>query len=123
MSHTPCILAAVFAAAGLATAALAGTREARQPDEGRERYVAAGCWQCHGYEGQGGAGPRIGPRPLPLPAFTALLRRPVSDMPPYSARVLPDEDVLLIHRFLTNRPPPADLAEVQRRAESRPAVP
>lgn len=73
-------------------------------ERGRERYLATGCWQCHGYEGQGGAGPRIGPDPLPLPAFTAYVRAPAGDMPPYRAKVLLDADLAAIHAYLATRP-------------------
>ena len=33
---------------------------------GKHLYAADGCYQCHGYVGQGGsAGPHIAPKPLP----------------------------------------------------------
>ena len=67
----------------------APTAVAGNVDAGKKLYVSYGCWQCHGYEGQGsGAGLRIAPRPLPLAAFTASIRRPTNVMPPYTDKVV-----------------------------------
>lgn len=75
---------------------------------GREAYIAMGCWQCHGYQGQGGeSGPRIGPHPLPWPVFDNYVREPSGSMPPYRASVLSEEDLRKIHAFLTSLPPPS----------------
>jgi ubiquinol-cytochrome c reductase cytochrome c subunit len=76
-----------------------------------------GCSQCHGAEAQGGAaGPRLGPRPLPLAALTAYVRKPAGEMPPYTAKVLPDRDLADIHAFLTSlpAPPPVDSVPLLR---------
>ena len=74
-------------------------------DTGKKLYVSYGCWQCHGYEGQGGAaGPRLAPRPLPLAGFSRYVRRPTNQMPPYTVKVVPDADLEHIHAFLTSRP-------------------
>ena len=95
------------ALAGIASIAIAAG--GKPDDAGRQRYNAVGCWQCHGYEGQGGAGPRIGPKPLAFPAFANAVRHPRSEMPPYNAKVLPDEDLRLIYNFLVARAPPVAL--------------
>lgn len=76
-------------------------------DAGRKLFVSYGCWQCHGYEGQGGAaGPRIAPRPLALEAFSKIVRRPPNQMPLYTERVLPAADLAQIHAYLQSRPAP-----------------
>src|SRR6185503_14916053 len=61
-------------------------------DEGRKLFASYGCYQCHGYEGQGSSatGPRLGPRPLPLASFTRYVRRPTGQMPPYTTKVVSD---------------------------------
>lgn len=84
------------------------------PDvSGKAVYMKNGCWQCHGQQGQGGAaGPRLGPRPMPLAAFRAYVRKPLNDMPPYSEKVLPDGDIADIHAFLTALPAPPDLKAI-----------
>ena len=50
-----------------APAAQTAPAPAGNADTGKTLYVSVGCWQCHGYEGQGGAaGPRLASRPLPF---------------------------------------------------------
>jgi len=77
-------------------------------DEGRKLFASYGCYQCHGYEGQGSSatGPRLGPRPLPLAAFSRYVRRPTGQMPPYTAKVVSDSDLAKIHAYLEARPAP-----------------
>ena len=83
------------------------------PAAGKTAYMKNGCWLCHGQEGQGGAaGPRLGPRPMPLPAFRAYVRRPSGDMPPYSEKVLSENDVRAMHAFLTALPTPAAVSAI-----------
>jgi ubiquinol-cytochrome c reductase cytochrome c subunit len=77
-------------------------------DSGKKLFVSYGCYQCHGYEGQGGAaGPRIAPGPLPFAVFTQYVRRPTNQMPPYTERVVPNNDLADIHAYLASRPKPA----------------
>ena len=91
----------------------APTAAAGNVDAGRKLYVSYGCWQCHGYEGQGGAaGPRLAPRPLPFAGFARYVRRPTNQMPPYTEKVLSDADLGHIHAFLTSRPAPPSLQSI-----------
>ena len=40
---------------------------AQDAENGKRLFVRNGCYQCHGYAGQGGsAGARLAPKPLPL---------------------------------------------------------
>jgi ubiquinol-cytochrome c reductase cytochrome c subunit len=97
--------------AALAVAALLApfAMSAQERQDGRQLYVAYGCYQCHGYEGQGGvAGPRIGPSPYPLAAFAALVRRPANVMPAYAPSVLDDPTLEMIFEYMRTRPQPAD---------------
>ena len=74
-------------------------------ETGKKLYVSYGCWQCHGYEGQGGAaGPRLAPRPLAFAGFSRYVRRPTNQMPLYTVKVLPDPDLEHIHAYLMSRP-------------------
>ena len=78
-------------------------------ETGKKLFVSVGCYQCHGYEGQGGAaGPRLAPRPLPYAGFSRYVRRPTNQMPPYTERLVPDTDLAHIYAYLQSRPvPPA----------------
>jgi ubiquinol-cytochrome c reductase cytochrome c subunit len=77
---------------------------------GKKIYVSYGCYECHGYEGQGGAaGARLAPRPpLALQAFINYVRLPKEQMPPYTSKVVTDQELADIYAFLQSvTPPPA----------------
>lgn len=77
-------------------------------ENGKRLYAKYGCYECHGYEGQGGgsAGPRIGPEPIPLAALIGYVREPAREMPPYSEKVVSDKDLTDIYEFLKSLPHP-----------------
>jgi mono/diheme cytochrome c family protein len=82
-------------------------------EEGRKVYVSHGCYQCHGFEGQGSvAGPRLGPRPAPYPYFSSYVRKPTLLMPPYTSKVLSDQDVAHIYAYLQARTTPPALETI-----------
>ncbi len=74
---------------------------------GQALFLKIGCYQCHGNEGQGGAaGPRIGRSPmLAFRNFVTYIRAPRGEMPPYSAKVIPEKDVADIYAYLASLPP------------------
>jgi ubiquinol-cytochrome c reductase cytochrome c subunit len=88
----------------------AAAAPAGDAENGRKLYVSYGCYQCHGYEAQGSSatGPRLGPRPIPLTAFSRYVRQPTAQMPPYTSKVVSDSDLAHIYAFLQTRsaPPP-----------------
>ena len=71
-------------------------------DAGKKLFTADGCYQCHGYAGQGAPGyaPRIAPKLLPYQAFLKQLRQPRADMPPYEMAIVSDQAVADIYAFL-----------------------
>jgi mono/diheme cytochrome c family protein len=75
-------------------------------DRGRRLYTKYGCYQCHGREGQGApsTGPRLGPSPVALANFIRYVRAPTAEMPPYTGRVISDEELADIRAFLAARP-------------------
>jgi cytochrome c553 len=76
-------------------------------ERGRQTFMRVGCYQCHGREAQGAStGPRLGPDPLPLAAFTRAIRTPRSDMPPYSAKILSDAELADVYAYVAARPRP-----------------
>ena len=81
-------------------------------DAGKKQYVRLGCWTCHGYEGQGGAAPRIAPRPLPLAAFKTYVRRPSERMPTYPEKLVSDGELEHIHAYLQSRPMPPPIKSI-----------
>ena len=79
-------------------------------DNGKAAFVAHGCWQCHGFEGQGSVttsgGRVIADTQLPADAFAAYVRKPSGAMPPFSAAILSDADLADIYAYLEARPKP-----------------
>ena len=103
-----CLLLAVLCVVSfkIASDELSGVENAGQ--NGRTLYIQKGCYACHGYEGQGGiiSGPGLAPNSLPVEVFIMRVRRPIADMPAYSTRVLKDDELLEIYRYLQTIPLP-----------------
>lgn len=79
---------------------------------GRALFESYQCWQCHGFEGQGGAAAlRIAPMVYPFEAFTQLVRH-TNEMPAYSPNALSEENLRLIWEFLRSRPEPPAIADI-----------
>jgi len=78
-------------------------------DNGKKIFLKDGCYECHGTVGQGGTGPRLAMPAIALPTITAIVRKGVGGMPPYSAKVLSDAELTDIHAYLESipAPPPA----------------
>jgi ubiquinol-cytochrome c reductase cytochrome c subunit len=79
-------------------------------ENGKRIFNKNGCYECHGREGQGSnmTGPRIAPDPVPFDVLAGYLRKPTGEMPPYTAKVVSDQELADIYAFLQSRPhPPA----------------
>jgi len=96
-------------AALAASLAMSGAAYAASAEKGKAVYVQHGCWGCHGFVGQGGiTGPKLGPDPLPLESLSAFVRSTNGPMPPYSEKMLSNEDMADIHAYLASLPKPPD---------------
>ncbi len=102
------VAAAFFAISPL----MAAPAAAPQGDagKGKAHFERVGCWECHGHQGQGGnAGVRIAdPVPLAWPAFLAWVRTTSGDMPPFTEKVLPTQDLADIYAYLQAVPKAPD---------------
>jgi len=77
------------------------------PENGKKRFTAYGCYECHGRQGAGAAiAPRIGPPALSLAGVVRYVRAPTGQMPPYTAKVVSDQDLADIYSFLKSFPAP-----------------
>jgi mono/diheme cytochrome c family protein len=107
-----------LALTGLAAAAAAGVALAQDAApkgdavHGKRIYVSYGCWQCHGYQGQGGAGPKLAPQPLPYEAVSRQLRKPRGTMPVYTHVTTSDQDVADIYAYLQSMPKAKTVADI-----------
>lgn len=80
---------------------------------GRKIYIAHGCYQCHGYQGQGSnAGSRLAPNPVPYAAFAYQVRQPRVRMPAYSPKITSDQNVADIYAYLLTIPKARLVAEI-----------
>jgi mono/diheme cytochrome c family protein len=73
---------------------------------GKKIFTSYGCYQCHGFAGQGGAGARLAPKPIAFVNFSKYVRQPTGEMPPYTAKVVSDQELADIYAFLQSIPPP-----------------
>ena len=123
MPITVAVLLASLAVAGLRaqegapaeSAAGAVAAPAGNVETGKKLFVGKACYQCHGYEGQGSAslgGPRVGPNPIPYGRFVAYVRKPLTEMPPYSPKVLSEQELADIYAFLRARPMPPPVRDI-----------
>lgn len=100
---------AVFAVtiAGFACVPIAalGSEDDIETAQGRALYLDYQCWQCHGYEGQGGAAPRIASMGYPFEAFERFVRFP-NVMPAYPPGQLDDASLRRIYAFVQSLPEP-----------------
>ena len=87
---------------------------ARNAENGKRLYKRDGCFECHGFEGQGApvTGPRLAPDPIPIEAFTAYVRHPAGNMPPYTSKVVSDRELAEIYAFLQSVPKPPDAKDI-----------
>ena len=110
------LLCAALAATALSPGTPAWAQDkalAGDADKGKQLFAADGCFECHGYVGQGSisAGVRIAPMVLPFDAFSQQLRNPSNEMPPYTAAALPDSSVADLYAYLKTIQPPARAAK------------
>ena len=76
---------------------------------GKKIFVSDGCYECHGREGQGATqtgAARIGPPQLSYESFLRYVRQPANQMPPYTSKAVPDQDLTDIYAFLKTIPLP-----------------
>ncbi len=89
-----------------------GAALAASAEKGKAAFMKYGCWQCHGTQGQGSAitsqGKVLAPDPLPIEGFVAFVRSTNRGMPPYSEKILPNEDLADMHAYLASIPKTKD---------------
>ena len=89
------------------------TTPAGDSENGKKLYVQHGCFQCHNYEAQGGsAGPRLANRTRVWAAFSRYMRRPTGQMPPYTEKVMPDQDLADVFAWIRSIPAPPPVSSI-----------
>jgi len=103
---------------GLAVAAFAcgNAAFAASAENGKMAFVKNGCWQCHGFEGQGSVatsnGKVIAHTELPYESFEAFVRGTNRAMPPYSETILSSADLVDIYAYVQSVPKPPEVSSI-----------
>lgn len=116
-------LAVLTASIGLLCAGV-GAQSSAPPGNAKHGYavfVGDGCWECHGYQGQGAGrhgvntfpvGPSLAPKPIAYAAFIKQVRTPRRLMPVYSTDILSDKDAADVYAYLASIPPAKDASTI-----------
>jgi ubiquinol-cytochrome c reductase cytochrome c subunit len=105
------VVAALILASPAARAQQSGAdaAPARNAQNGKKIFASDGCYECHGLQGQGATqtgAARIGPPQLSFGSFQRYVRQPTNQMPPYTSKAVPDQDLADIYAFLKTIPLP-----------------
>jgi len=97
----------------LLAALLPGFAFAQNVENGKRVFVRDGCYECHGYAGQGTiAGARIGPPVLNAEGMIRYIRKPAGAMPAFTDKVLSDQEVNDIYAYLKTMPAPKPVKDI-----------
>lgn len=94
--------------------ALASALAAQSPSaqNGKKIFDAYGCYQCHDHDGHGGAGARLAPNLIQFAAFIKYVRQPTGEMPPYTKKVVSDQELADIYAYLQSIPQPPSAKDI-----------
>jgi mono/diheme cytochrome c family protein len=91
----------LFFAAALSAATLMAQTPSGDSANGKKLFLRDGCYECHGYAGQGGAaGARIAVIGLNAQGLIRYVRAPGGQMPAYTDKVITDQELTDIHAYL-----------------------
>jgi mono/diheme cytochrome c family protein len=107
------ILGGTFAT-GQSPRAMTTSGNQKDHEKGKQLYRTVGCSNCHNLEGQGSAlsGPKLAGTSISLREFITYARQPAKQMPPYSVRVLSDQQLSEIYDYLRSFPNPPDVKAI-----------
>ena len=82
-------------------------------ETGKTLFMKFGCFECHGREGQGAVtGPRLNQNPITFARFNTYIRKPSGEMPPYTTKVVSEQQAADIYAFLQSLPRPPSVADI-----------
>ena len=82
-------------------------------ENGKKLWAKDNCYSCHGFDGHGGAGAKIAPKPIALQGFIAIVRKPPkSNMPTFSSKVISDADLRDMWAYLNSIPATPDAKDI-----------
>jgi mono/diheme cytochrome c family protein len=97
----------------LLTGLVALAQSGGNAENGKTLFLRDGCWECHGYAGQGSRdGARIADTALSAAQLTRYVRRPAGAMPAYIDKVITDAELADIWAYLKSMPAPKPAREI-----------
>lgn len=82
-------------------------------ENGKALFMKIGCYECHGREGQGAVtGPRLNQNPITFARFNTYIRKPSGEMPPYTTKVVNEQQAADIYAYLQSLPKPPAVESV-----------
>jgi mono/diheme cytochrome c family protein len=86
---------------------------AQNVENGKKIFLRDGCYQCHGYNGQGTiAGARLGPPVLTVDGMIRYIRKPAGAMPAFGEAVLSDQEIRDIYAYMKTMPAPKPVKDI-----------
>jgi mono/diheme cytochrome c family protein len=102
-----------FAAVLVASLGIGFAQSNGSAQNGKRLFLRDGCWECHGYAGQGSRdGARIASTVLTAPALIKYVRRPAGAMPAYVDKVISDQELTDIWAYLKTLPGPKPVKDI-----------
>jgi len=82
-------------------------------ENGKRLFLRDGCWECHGYAGQGGRdGARLAATALNAQGLIRYVRRPTGAMPAFVEKVISDQELTDIWAYLKSLPAPKPAKDI-----------
>jgi mono/diheme cytochrome c family protein len=95
------------------TLLVAGIASAQSADNGKKLFSSKGCWECHGYAGQGSRdGAKLAATVLNEQGFIRYVRKPSGAMPAFVEKILPDPELRDIYSYVKTLPAPKAVKDV-----------
>lgn len=93
--------------------AVPGLVLAQDAANGKKIFLRDGCYECHGYNGQGTVqGARLAPPVLNADGMIRYVRKPAGSMPAFTDKVLSDQEVRDIYAYLKSLPGPKPVKDI-----------
>ena len=103
------LLVILAAAAGIAAA----QDTHGNAENGKRLFLRDGCWECHGYAGQGSRdGARLVGTSLTAQGLIRYVRRPTGAMPAFVEKVASDQELTDIWTYLKTLPAPKPVKDI-----------
>ncbi len=117
MKAIPFVTLLFAAVAALAPSDSRGAAQSTAPannvQNGKRLFERDGCWECHGWAGQGGRdGARLADTALTTAQLTRYVRKPTGAMPAYIDKVISDQELADIWAYLKSMPAPKSAKDI-----------